>query len=57
MTNISMVLNPPFSSSVLTLFQRLMLVPCAVVFFAARTDGYPKEDELIINPLGWMPLK
>lgn len=47
----SMVLNPPSSSSLLTLFQRLMLVPCAVVFFAACTDGYPREDELIINPL------
>ncbi|WP_300115373.1 hypothetical protein [Rhodoferax sp.] len=35
----------------LTMLQRLMLVPLAIVFFAACTDGYPREDELIINPL------
>lgn len=51
MTNMSMVLNQPSSSSLLTLFQRLMLVPFAFLFFAACTDGYPTEDELIVNPL------
>jgi len=36
---------------VLTMFQRLLLVPCAVLFFAACTDSYPREDELIVNAL------
>lgn len=47
----SMVLNQPSNSSVLTLFQRLIVIVCAALVFAACTDGYPNEDELTINPL------
>ncbi|MCM2342257.1 hypothetical protein [Rhodoferax sp.] len=47
----SVVLDQPCNGSLLTGFQRLMLVPLVILFFAACTDGYPKEDELIINPL------
>ncbi|OGB53584.1 MAG: hypothetical protein A2503_05635 [Burkholderiales bacterium RIFOXYD12_FULL_59_19] len=47
----SMVLNQHPGSSLLTGFQRWMLVPFAILFFAACTEGYPTEDELIINPL------
>ena len=51
MTTRSMVLNPPSSGSLVKGFQRWMLVPLVILFFAACTDGYPTEDELIINPL------
>lgn len=34
----------------LVLGQRLMLAFFAILVFAACTDGYPKEDELIIHP-------
>lgn len=51
MTPMVGILNQLPYSSMLSMLQRVMLVPCAVLFFAACTDGYPKEDELIINPL------
>lgn len=51
MTSMSRVLSQPSSDSLLNGFQRLMLVPFAILFFAACTEGYPTEDELIINPL------
>jgi hypothetical protein len=50
-TAMSVVLNLRSDRCVLTILQRLMLVPCAVLFFAACTDSYPKEDELIVNAL------
>lgn len=52
MTTMSAVLSQRPNNSLLNGFQRLMLIPCAVLFFAACTEGYPKEDELIINPFG-----
>lgn len=51
MTTMRMVLNQLPISSLLTLLQRLMLGSLAILFFAACTDGYPIEDELIMNPL------
>lgn len=51
MTIMSMVLSQHPGSSLLTGIQRLMLVLFAILFFAACTEGYPTEDELIINPL------
>lgn len=51
MTAMSVALNLRSNNCLLTVFQRLMLVPCAVLFFAACTDPYPKEDELIVNAL------
>jgi len=46
-----MVLNQVSNSSLLTGFQRLMLFPVSILFFAACTEGYPTEGELIINPV------
>lgn len=51
MTIMSMVLSQQPGSGLLTGFQRLMLVPFSILFFSACTEGYPTEDELIINPL------
>lgn len=51
MTNMGMVLNQPSNGCLLNRFQRLTLVPLVILFFAACTEGYPTEDELIINPL------
>jgi len=39
------------TSSLLTMFQRLMLASLAILFFAACTEGYPTEDGLSVNPL------
>ena len=47
----NMVLNQPSDSSLVTGFQRLLLVPVVFLFFSACTEGYPTEDELAINPL------
>ena len=44
------LLNQRSDSGLLAFFQRLMLATCVVLFFAACTDGYPTEDELIISP-------
>lgn len=48
---VNIALNQIFISSVLATSQRVMLAFFAVLLFAACTEGYPKEDELIINPL------
>lgn len=47
----TMVLNQPAGSNLVTGLRRLLLVPVAFLFLAACTEGYPTEDELIINPL------
>ena len=47
----NMVLNQPANRNSVTGFQRLLLVPAVFLFFSACTEGYPTEDELIINPL------
>ena len=50
MTSMGELLNRPSDSSLLSLRQRLMLAAGAILIFAACTDGYPIEDELVISP-------
>jgi hypothetical protein len=50
-TTVGAALNQTSNNSMLALCQRLMLAFGAMLLFAACTEGYPKEDELIVNPL------